>query len=113
LLRPDRLQSMSPDWLRQVARYLKAEERRWLRIFARGGEPPQIVGELLAWSARVAALEERAASELRRPPGLEELKLWIEEYRVSLYAQELKTRGPISAARLALREAQIGASFAR
>jgi ATP-dependent helicase HrpA len=113
LLRPDRLQSLTPDWLRQVARYLKAEERRWLRIFARGGESPQVVAELDAWSARVAALEARADSELRRPPELEELTLWIEEYRVSLYAQELKTRGPISAARLAQRETQLGAWFAR
>jgi ATP-dependent helicase HrpA len=113
LLRPDRLQSMASDWLRQLARYLKAEERRWLRIFARGGESPQVVAELDAWSARVAALEARAASELRCPPELEELTLWIEEYRVSLYAQELKTRGPISAARLAQREAELGAWFAR
>jgi hypothetical protein len=44
---------------------------------------------------------------------LEELRLWIEEYRVSLYAQELKTRVPISAARLGEREAEILAWFSR
>jgi ATP-dependent helicase HrpA len=113
LLRPDRLQALSSDWLRQVARYLKAEERRWQRIFARGGESPHVLAELDAWSSRAAALEGRAAAELRRPPGLDEFRLWIEEYRVSLYAQELKTRVPISAARLTQREAEIGAWLAR
>jgi ATP-dependent helicase HrpA len=113
LLRPQRLQALPPDWLRQVPRYLKAEERRWQRIFARGGESPQILAELDAWSSRAAALEGLAASELRRPPELEELRLWIEEYRVSLYAQELKTHVPISAARLVQREAEIRAWFAR
>ena len=113
MLRPDRLQALSPDWLRQVTRWLKAEERRWQRIFARGSESPQVLAELQAWSSRMASLEERAASELRRPPELEELRLWIEEYRVSLYAQELKTRITISAARLAEREAEVLAWFSR
>jgi ATP-dependent helicase HrpA len=113
LLRPQRLQMLPSDWLRQVPRHLKAEERRWQRILARGGESPQILAELDAWSSRSAALEALAASELRRPPGLEELKLWIEEYRVSLYAQELKTLVPISGPRLAQREAEIRAWFAR
>ncbi len=113
LIRVERLKALSPDWLRQVARHLKAEERRWQRIFARGSESPQILAELETWSSRVASLESRAAAELRRPPGLDELRLWLEEYRVSLYAQELKTRAPVSAARLAEREARILAWFAR
>jgi hypothetical protein len=41
------------------------------------------------------------------------LELWIEEYRVSLYAQDLKTIGPISAVRLAERVAAVEAWFAR
>ena len=55
---------------------------------ARGvdGAPPR------AWKQRLEA-------ELRRLPELDEMRLWIEEYRVSLYAQELKTLGPVSAAR--------------
>jgi hypothetical protein len=37
------------------------------------------------------------------------LRFWIEEYRVSLYAQELKTLAPISAARLSDRAVEIEA----
>jgi hypothetical protein len=46
---------------------------------------------------------------LRWTPKLTELRFWIEEYRVSLYAQELKTLGPVSAARLSARADEIEA----
>jgi ATP-dependent helicase HrpA len=107
------IESMTPDWLRQVPRYLKAEERRWQRVFARGSESPQTARELHEWTARHQALENQMNAELRRPPQLEELRLWIEEYRVSLYAQELKTLGPVSASRLEQRVQEIAAWIAR
>jgi ATP-dependent helicase HrpA len=113
LLRPGALESTSGEWLRQLPRYLKAEERRWQRHAARGGEPANIVRELRAWSARHQALETRVHAEMRWIPELAELQHWIEEYRVSLYAQELKTLGPISAARLETRAAEIEAWIAR
>jgi hypothetical protein len=50
---------------------------------------------------------------MRWTPLLPELRFWIEEYRVSLYAQELKTLGPISAARLSARAAEIEAWLGR
>jgi ATP-dependent helicase HrpA len=113
LLKPGALESSSSDWLRQLPRYLKAEARRWQRNAARGGEPATMVRELRAWSARYQALEAKLDAELRWIPQLAELRQWIEEYRVSLYAQELKTLGPISAARLDARAAEIDAWIAR
>ena len=107
------LQSMGADWLRQLPRYLKAEERRWQRNAARGAEPPQIARELCRWAARHEALTQQVGGELRWIPELDELQGWIEEYRVSLYAQELKTLGPISAARLEQRAADIEAWLTR
>jgi ATP-dependent helicase HrpA len=107
------LAAISADWLRQVPRYLKAEERRWQRVLARGAEAPQLLHELERWTLRHRTLKERVDAQLRRLPELEELRLWIEEYRVSLYAQELKTLGPVSAARLEERAAQIEAWLAR
>ena len=65
--------------------------------------------ELREWSARHQALAAQVGAELRWIPELDELHNWIEEYRVSLYAQELKTLGPISAARLEQRAAEIDA----
>jgi ATP-dependent helicase HrpA len=101
------------DWLRQVPRYLKAEQRRWQRNAVRGNEPSQIERELEQWSGRHEELEKRLAAELRWTPKLTELRFWIEEYRVSLYAQELKTLGPVSAARLSARAAEIDAWLSR
>jgi ATP-dependent helicase HrpA len=113
LLSAANLESLSADWLRQLPRYLKAEERRWQRSAARGGEPAQLVLELRKWSARFRTLAQQIAAELRWIPELDELQNWIEEYRVSLYSQELKTLGPISAARLETRAAEIEAWLAR
>jgi ATP-dependent helicase HrpA len=101
------IQAASLEWLRQLPRYLKAELRRWQRNSVRGGEPKHIAQELEQWSARYQELERRLAAELRWTPRLVELRFWIEEYRVSLYAQELKTLAPISAARLEQRAAEI------
>jgi ATP-dependent helicase HrpA len=109
LLSPPVIQSMSPDWLRQLPRYLKAEQRRWQRNAVRGSEPPSIARELQLWSARYRDLENQLAAELRWTPKLDEFRFWIEEYRVSLYAQELKTLAPVSAGRLEQRAAEIEA----
>jgi ATP-dependent helicase HrpA len=107
------LESLSADWLRQLPRYLKAEERRWQRSAARGGEPAHIARELRGWSARHQQLAAEVGAEMRWIPQLDDLQGWIEEYRVSLYAQELKTLGSISAARLEQRAAEIDAWIAR
>ncbi|MEA3139593.1 MAG: ATP-dependent helicase HrpA [Gammaproteobacteria bacterium] len=101
------IKTVSIDWLRQLPRYLKAELRRWERNAVRGGEPATMVPELRRWTARLEALEKQLAAELRWTPKIDELRFWIEEYRVSLYAQELKTLGPISTARLEHRAAEI------
>jgi ATP-dependent helicase HrpA len=113
LLSANALEAASADGLRQLPRYLRAEERRWQRLSARGSEPPHVLRELRDWSARARALDAQLAAESRWLPQLDDLRLWIEEYRVSLYAQELKTLGPVSAARLAARAAEIEEWLAR
>jgi ATP-dependent helicase HrpA len=113
LLSPRTLASLTPDWLRQYPRYLKAETRRWQRNAERRSEAATTLGELEEWSARLSDVRLRLEAELRWLPQLDELRQWLEEYRVSLYAQELKTLGPISAARLRQRIAEIDAWIAR
>jgi ATP-dependent helicase HrpA len=113
LLSAERIVAISMEWLRQLPRYMKAEERRWQRLLARGSEPPGIVRELNEWTTRAKHLDSRVSAEMRWVPQLDELHAWIEEYRVSLYAQELKTLGPVSAARLTARAAEIDAWLTR
>jgi ATP-dependent helicase HrpA len=107
LLNTEIMSCCSVDWLRQLPRYLKAEERRWQRLSARGSEPSTVLRELDDWSTRLQHLEAQVSAELRWIAPLDELRTWIEEYRISLYAQELKTLGPVSAARLGARAAAI------
>jgi ATP-dependent helicase HrpA len=101
------LRAVSTEWLAQLPRYLKAEERRWQRLCARGGESPHILEECQTWERRLAALEQQLLAEQRWLAQLEELAWWVEEYRVSLYAQELGTLRPVSAARLEERAAAV------
>lgn len=113
LLEPARLAVLADEALRALAKHLKAEERRWQRLLTRGAEPPHILHELDHWTVRLAALEREVGSELRWLPELEALRFWIEEYRVSLYAQELRTVGPVSAPRLEERAAAVRAWLER
>jgi ATP-dependent helicase HrpA len=113
LFDPEWLNAALPAWLRQVPRYLKAEQRRWQRNAARGAEAASVLKELTAWSARLYSLRQQVQAELRGSSKLTEFRLWIEEFRVSLYAQELKTLGPISAGRLEQRAAEIDAWLKR
>jgi ATP-dependent helicase HrpA len=113
LLSAERILDISIQWLRQLPRYMRAEERRWQRLLARGSEPPGIFRELNEWTTRAKHLDSRVSAEIRWVPQLDELHAWIEEYRVSLYAQELKTLGPVSAARLSARAAEIDAWVTR
>jgi ATP-dependent helicase HrpA len=113
LLSGEIISYFSIDWMRQLPRYVKAEERRWQRLFARGSEVPQVFQELQEWTARARNLDAQVAAEMRWLPQLDELHGWIEEYRVSLYAQELRTLGPVSAARLMARAVEIEAWITR
>jgi ATP-dependent helicase HrpA len=113
LLSAERISSITTDWLRQLPRYIKAQQRRWERLLARGSESPQILRELAEWNARAHGLKLRVAAESRRLAQLDEFEAWIEEYRLSLYAQELRTLGPVSAIRLTARAAEIEAWLTR
>jgi ATP-dependent helicase HrpA len=88
-------------YLRELPRYLRAAEQRWRRLLTRGGEPATIERELAAWDARLGSLRQQVAAERRWLPALEDLGWWLEEYRVSLYAQELGTVLRVSEPRLA------------
>ncbi len=107
------LLDMPLHWARQLARYLKAEQRRWQRALERRTESPAISQEIVTWTGRYRNLEASLRDQDRWVPELEEFRWWIEEYRISLYTQELKTLGPISAPRLEERAAAIEAWLRR
>lgn len=117
LLPADFLRHTPFDRLKHLPRYLrgmKARADRWKRDAAKDA---QRAAELAPFVKAVAAFDERRSDRVggHRPPPQEELRealRWlVEEFRVSLFAQELGTAEPVSAVRLrrALEELSPGA----
>jgi ATP-dependent helicase HrpA len=89
------------EWLAEYPRYLGGILSRLAKLsngnYARDAEHTQEIAPL--WSALIARAEQHRSVGLEDP----ELSLYrwmLEEYRISLFAQELHTRFPISARRL-------------
>jgi len=97
LICPGFIRQTPNDWLKQLPRYLTAIEKRLEKL------PGQLVRERM-WTAELSHLREqyqsRASKQLSANPLLQEYRWLLEEYRVSLFAQTLGTRQPVSAKRL-------------
>jgi ATP-dependent helicase HrpA len=100
LLPPDFIESTPREWLSHFPRYLKAARRRIERLT---GD----VDRDVALNARVAPFAEawrtlqNEAPQARPRPELQQLRWMIEEFRVSLFAQEMRTVLRVSEKRLA------------
>ncbi len=101
LVYPGFLAATAPERLGSLPRYLRAAELRAQRLPAgaeRDREAAAAVGVCLS---RLGQLEERAASlDAKRRSMIDEYRWGIEELRVSLFAQQLGTRGKVSPQRL-------------
>ncbi len=101
LLYPGCLYDTPPDWLRQYPRYLKA-------ILVRLEKAPQNIQkdrlqitELEShWTRLEQRLEQEGGAALFTHLPLREYRWMLEEFRVSLFAQTLKTLMPVSGKRL-------------
>jgi ATP-dependent helicase HrpA len=95
------LRTTPTEWLVHYPRYLKAIDMRLDRC---GRDAGQRDAELMVqvkphWD-KVRQLMEQRPELLELLPPFEELRWMIEEFRVSLFAQELKTAVPVSAKRI-------------
>ena len=97
LLTPGFLRELSPTRLVHYPRYLKAIRLRGERLRQDPAKDQQRMLQVMPYWR--AYLQHRAAGG--SAVGLAELRWLIEEWRVSLFAQELKTAEPVSAKRLA------------
>jgi ATP-dependent helicase HrpA len=85
--------------LKELPRYLQAIEHRLEKLGRDPRRDAQLVAEIAPLETRY---RERVKSERgQRPPGDDAFRWLLEEFRVSLFAQQLKTRVPVSARRLA------------
>ncbi|MCP5329023.1 MAG: ATP-dependent RNA helicase HrpA [Sinobacteraceae bacterium] len=84
--------------LQELPRYLQAIEQRLDKLGRDAPRDPRLVAEIAPLEAR---WRERVKAERGlRAVGEDEFRWLLEEFRVSLFAQQLKTRVPVSARRL-------------
>ena len=107
LLAPDFLRATPYAQLAQFPRYLKAMKMRADRWKKNPAKDAERVAQLAPYAT--------AAAKLRDREGGEALRWLIEEFRVSLFAQELGTSEPVSAVKLdrVLAEVQAGKGLVR
>jgi ATP-dependent helicase HrpA len=85
--------------LKEFPRYLQAIEQRIEKLVRDPRRDAQLAAEIAPLEGRY---RERVKVERgMKPPGEDEYRWMLEEFRVSLFAQQLKTRAPVSARRLA------------
>jgi ATP-dependent helicase HrpA len=99
LLPPDFIESTPHPWLAHLPRYLKAIARRLSRLPADARRDAELAARVRPFSAALRGL-------LSRPPPatpaaeLQQLRWMVEEFRVSLFAQDLRTVMRVSEPRL-------------
>jgi ATP-dependent helicase HrpA len=100
LLAPGFMRSTPPQWLGELPRYLEAIRVRLEKLAdapARDDEPRSTVR---TWWLRYLGMAPASADALAARPELTLLRWQVEELRVSLFAQPLGTRMPVSTKRL-------------
>ncbi|HEY1136064.1 MAG TPA: ATP-dependent RNA helicase HrpA [Xanthomonadaceae bacterium] len=102
----------TPGFLRDVPADALAEYPRWLKAMALRAEralrdPVRDQARMLELKPFVDALSDARDRGIDRWPGWQALRWDLEEFRVSLFAQELGAKGGVSAKKLATRLAQL------
>src|SRR3989344_598178 len=100
LVYPGFVRETPAQWLKEVPRYLKAIEQRLDKIACQVQRDRVWSGELAGYWEQYQARLGKHAQEGKRDPQLVLYRWLLEEYRVSLFAQQLGTKLPVSDKRL-------------
>ncbi|MBB6341185.1 ATP-dependent helicase HrpA [Pseudomonas fluvialis] len=100
LVYPGFVRETPAEWLREVPRYLKAIEQRFDKISAQLQRDRVWTAEFNAAWEQYQARAAKHAQEGKRDAELVLYRWMLEEYRVSLFAQQLGTRMAVSDKRL-------------
>ena len=99
LLPPDFVESTPQPWLDYLPRYLKAITRRIERLPANVRRDAELAAKVKLFATALRTLMAEPALNIARPER-DQLRWMIEEFRVSLFAQDLKTMLRVSEKRL-------------
>jgi ATP-dependent helicase HrpA len=97
------------EWLKEYPRYLKAVEQRFEKIGAQLQRDRVWSGELAGYWEQYQARLKKHQQEGKRDPELVLYRWMLEEYRVSLWAQQLGTKMAVSDKRLSKQWSQVEA----
>ncbi|QQD17188.1 ATP-dependent RNA helicase HrpA [Spongiibacter nanhainus] len=92
--------AVDSERLQQYPRYLKAVQQRIDKLRGHFTRDRQCTLTLEPLQAQLQALIERKGEGIARHPLVEQYRWQLEEFRVSLFAQELGTQAPVSEKRL-------------
>ncbi|WP_277962395.1 ATP-dependent RNA helicase HrpA [Pseudomonas sp. RIT-To-2] len=109
LVYPGFVRQTPSAWFKELPRYLKAIELRLEKLGSQVQKDRVWSIELGNLWAQFQARQGKHAQEGKRDPELESYRWLIEEYRVSLFAQQLGTKVPISDKRLGKQWTQVEA----
>lgn len=98
LLGPDFLVAVPDPWRQSLPRYLRAACQRLAQLQGNVERDRHRIAELSEWGSRLQELEDLSTS--RHRDVVSRCRWLLEEYRVSLFAQELGTLLPVSPKRL-------------
>lgn len=107
LVYPGFVRETPAQWLKEYPRYLKAIEQRLEKVGGQLQRDRVWAGELTGLWGQYAARAAKHAQEGKRDPNLELYRWMLEEYRVSLFAQQLGTQMPVSDKRLSKHWSQV------
>ena len=82
--------------LQHLPRYLKALERRYIRHLEAPGRDARHAAQIAQWWSRYREREESERAKGTRSAKLAAFRWLLEELKVSLFAQELRTPFPVS-----------------
>ena len=99
LVPPGWVRTTPETWFRQLPKYAQAASRRVSRLRGDLARDQRLAAQVEPWSRALRALES-VSPERRGDPRFFELRWAIEEFRLSLHAQDLRTRAPVSPQRL-------------
>ncbi|MBU3057038.1 ATP-dependent RNA helicase HrpA [Pseudomonas indica] len=100
LVYPGFVRETPAEWLKEYPRYLKAVEQRLDKVGAQVQRDRVWAGELAGYWEQYQARAAKHVQEGKRDPNLTLYRWMLEEYRVSLFAQQLGTKMPVSDKRL-------------
>ncbi|MFD3300581.1 ATP-dependent RNA helicase HrpA [Aquipseudomonas alcaligenes] len=109
LVYPGFVRETPGEWLKEIPRYLKAIEQRLDKVGSQVQRDRVWTGELTAAWQQFQARAAKHAQEGKRDPELVLYRWMLEEYRVSLFAQQLGTKMAVSDKRLAKQWSQVEA----